>query len=431
MKNMLILAIVFGLAFCGGGETNAPAPLEQNVHDHEAEHQHEADVHDREAAHQPGEHNHEEGEHSTPKELRIPVETQKAWGIEVEEAQPQEVSARVMLPGVIDLNQNGTAHISSLVEGKIISVKADLGDKIRRGQTVVILNAPDFGKAKADFLEARARYLLSQKEYERAKMLFKEKAIEEREYLRREAEYQKLTTEYGARGSALHSYGLNHDQIDALIERCDTMENEQHKCEIANPDLDIPSPVSGSVIFRNAVLGEHVEPNRTLFSVSDLTTLWAHLDAYENDLPFIRPESEVRIISPLYPERTFRGKITYIGNTIDPQSRTIKVRVAVDNKDDLLKPNMYIQGIVENESEKSTLLSVPEEAVQNLEEKKIVFVQETSEEFVVRFVEIGQKIEQSRVITAGLTSGERIVVKGAFKLKTELSKATFGHAHVH
>jgi cobalt-zinc-cadmium efflux system membrane fusion protein len=262
-------------------------------------------------------------------------------------------------------------------------------------------------------------------------MLRAEKAIEEKEYLRREAEHEKLSTEYGALGSALHSYGITHEQIEELIKKCRAAENLEYKCEIADPNLPILSPVSGTVIFRDVVKGEHVNPQKILFTVSDLDFLWAVLDAYEKDIPFIRPDSQVKISSSIYPGRYFTGKIGYISDIVDEKLRTIKLRVEVDNRERLLKPNMYILGVVENCQKQKDVLVIPEEAVQNLNGEKIVFVPEEGDSFAIRHVKLGDKIGEKRIIAQGLKEGENIVIKGAFYLKAELSKSSYGHSHVH
>jgi cobalt-zinc-cadmium efflux system membrane fusion protein len=206
-------------------------------------------------------------------------------------------------------------------------------------------------------------------------------------------------------------------------------------CELADPNLCILSPVEGTVIFRDVIVGEHVEPQKILFTVSNLNTLWAHLDAYEKDLPYISKKSEVAIKSALYPEKEFTGKIAYISDLVDEKLRTIKIRVEVKNDEGLLKPNMYIQGNVENRQTEKKMLAIPEEAIQNINGEKIVFVleEELEEEdvFAVIHVELGERIGNKRIIAKGLEEGEKIVIKGAFYLRAELNKQSFGSAHVH
>jgi cobalt-zinc-cadmium efflux system membrane fusion protein len=451
MKKLIIFLSIVLLVFCGGGKQNVPAPADSQDQGHQAgEHVHspgeEGHTHEGEEIQkhtsEPGEdtHVHAEDEakqaaetHESEEHVHIDIssEKQKEWGIMAGSPILQNISSQITLPGSLSLNSNKTAHITSFVHGQISALSADLGQKVNQRQRLVTINSPDFGKAQADFLQTRAALNHSQQEYERAKMLREEKAIEEREYLRRKAEYEKLSTEYGALGSALHSYGITHEQIDDLIAKCDALEDAEYKCEIADPNLPIRTPISGTVIFRDAIIGAHIEPEKILFTVSNLNTLWALLDAYEKDIPYISKESSVHILSPLYPEKKFPGKIAYISETIDQKLRTVKIRVEISNREGLLKPNMYIQGIVENQAKGKDILTVPEEAIQNMDGEKIVFVMESRNVFAARHVRIGNKVGDRRIITEGLKPGDYLVLKGAFTIKTEMTKGTFTHQHVH
>ena len=427
MKKYILFLAILALVFCGGGKNKTP--VEQQVQQGEEDHTHEGEQEghiqevEKVEAVEPADHEHQE--------LHLPPEKQKEWGVSTGTVSKQDISSMLVLPGVLTVNQNQTAHISSYVHGKVVSHTADLGDRTHIGQALVTINSLEFAQAQADFLRARANYLLSKKEFERAKMLWAEKAIEEKEYLRREAEHEKLATEYGALGSALHSYGITHEQIDELIKKCKEIEDKEYACEIADPNLPILSPIAGTVIFRDVVKGEHVEPEKILYMVSDLSTLWAILDVYEKDLPHIRKDSHVTITTSIYPGSQFPGKITYISDLIDENLRTVKIRVEVDNKQGFLKPNMYIQGKIENRTEQKDILAIPEEAIQNLDGEKIVFILEEGDIFAVRHVTLGYKIGNNRIITQGLSEGDRIVIRGAFYLKAEISKTTFGSAHVH
>jgi cobalt-zinc-cadmium efflux system membrane fusion protein len=447
----LVLCIIF-LAFCSG--TDSPPTEGEHVHDEaQAGHTHEGEdpaqvTQSQEGEAEPEEHSHEgeeaghtheqdaeaapvEGEEEH-QHLDVTKDKQNAWGIRVGHVHKESLTARVSLPGVLALNQNRTAHVSAFVHGQVSDLAVDLGRKVRKGQPMLTLNSPEFAELQADFLQARAAYNLSRTEYQRAESLWEARAIEQKEFLRRQAEHERLSTEYGALGSKLHSLGLTHDQIDKLILKCSLMEEQEYKCDVANPLLPLLAPLSGTVIFRDAVKGAHIEPETTLFTISDLGKLWANLDVYEKDIPLVSQQSRISIQSSLYPDRSFPAKITYISNLIDEKLRTMRVRVEVDNPQGQLKPNMYVQGLLESDvlgGEK--VLAVPEEAVQNLDGEKIVFVREASEVFAVRHVRIGEQVGDHRIILAGLTEHEDVVLKGAFTLKTELSKGTFGHSHVH
>jgi cobalt-zinc-cadmium efflux system membrane fusion protein len=422
MKKIFVLFMIL-VCMVWSCKKNSPTP--DRASDPSSRTQQQLLQDDESTVHEAGVHTHD-GE-----ELHIPPDKQKEWGIELETVKIESISSQLVLPGVMALDKNRTAHISSFVTGQVSSLSVDLGDKVKPGQTLVVINSPEFGQAKAAFLEARAELNLSRQEYDRAKRLLDDKAIEEKEYLRRKAEFEKNSTVYGAIGSKLHSFGITHEEIEDLIAKCMAIENKEYKCEIAEPFLPLLSPIAGTVIFRDAIIGKNIEPDKVILTISDLGILWAELDAFEKDIPFLSEASRVVIQSSLYPEKEFPGKITHVHDVIDEKLRTVKVRVEVKNTDNLLKPNMFIQGLIENTESKRILLSVPEDAIQNLDGKKVVFVSEGEDIFVARQVVLGRQVGNSRIISKGLIIGDVLVTKGAFSLKSELTKATFGHSHVH
>ena len=358
------------------------------------------------------------------RELEIAPELQKKWGIGVGPVARLRVSSSVTLPGVIALNQKQTAQISPIVEGTIVAVRADLGDAVRRNQVLAVIRSPAFAQAQIAFLQARARLGLATKEFERARELLKQEAIQEKEYLRREAEFEAATTEAGLQESNLHSLGLDHPRLDALV----TLAGRPgaHLSDLAEPMLDVISPVDGRIIFRDIVVGEHAHPDKVLFTVSDLGTVWAFLDAREKDLAAIGGSSAVTIRSAAYPDRAFSGRSMQVSDIVDEKLRTVRVRVEVANPGLLLKPNMYIQGTVESADRLRDVLAVPEEAVQNIEGAPAVFVASRPGVFAICPVEVGERIGSSREVTKGLAGSESIVVAGAFTLKSELMKSTLG-----
>lgn len=414
LSGFICLALLFG---CGGGDRReaaehdhaadggAPA-VESEDHDHEAEAEHD--------------HMH----------LKVPPEKQKAWGIETGPVTEMELFAETRLPGVISLNENRTAHVSSFTSGKAVSVRADLGRDVERGEILAIINSPEFAEAQGTFLQAHTRANLLRREYERAKALLEQNAIEKKEYLRREAEYEAATMEYGVRESNLRSYGMPPEQIEGML-KTGAGQGDGRQAGFPDPSLAVRSPLRGRVIFRDIILGENVEADKTLYTVSDLSVLWALVDAYEKDLPAIDEKSRVKILSPLYPDTAFPGRIDNIGSTVDPKLRTIKVRVETDNGKRLLKPNMFIQAVIESPAGIGKTLAVPEEAVQVLNGEKIVFLLEGEDVFAVEHVQIGNKFGDMRAITGGIHAGQKIVLKGAFNLKAELNKGAAGHGHVH
>jgi cobalt-zinc-cadmium efflux system membrane fusion protein len=410
-KGIRIMTAALGIlafAFCGGG-TKPPADASRDT-----ESRAEADK-----------------THEHP-DLEVSAEKQKAWGLRVAEVRRETLAGRTTVPGIVALNENRTAHVSSFIHGQIASLAADLGEVVRKGQPLLTIHSPEFAEAQAEFLVARAKYNLGLAELRRAEALWQAKAIEEKEYLRRGAENEKLAAEYGALGSKLHSFGLTHEDIEKLIEKCRLAETREYTCEVADPNLPILSPLAGTVIYRDAVVGTHLEPNSILFTVSDLRTLWVNLDVPEKDIPRLGPESRISVQSSLFPGRDFAAKIGAISDVLDEKLRTLRVRAEVDNSRGFLKPNMYVQGIIEHNTPAWTdVLAVPEEAVQTLGDEKIVFVRENANVFAARHVRLGEKVGDRFIVLEGLGEGDAVVLEGAFTLKSELTKAAFGHGHVH
>jgi len=380
-------------------------------------------------------------ENETGDDHSVHVEPEQAaeWGIETGVLTTSELSSRVTVPGVLGLNENRTAHISSFVTGKVVGLSVDLGSYVREGDILLTINSPEFAEAQAAYLDANSRCNLARRDYERAIELWETRSIEERDLLLHEAELGQCITNLAATESSLHSYGIDHEWMDDLKQRSEDLSHEGGDPDlIVNADLPIFSPLEGRVIFRDVVVGEHVDPTDVLFTVSRLGSLWAILDVYENDVPFVRSTSHVTIRSPLHPNVEFPGRITYISDIVDETLRTVQTRVEVTNTDGYLRPNMYIQGIVENHDDASSVITVPDDAVVMLHGLSTVFLlgpPEAGEDhlvFLVQHVETGELIGDMRVITGGLEAGQNVVFKGAFTLKSEIDKSAGGHeGHVH
>ena len=358
------------------------------------------------------------------------------WGLEVGPPGRSSVRAELELPGVLTTNENRTARIASLVEGQLAERMVDLGSRVRAGQTLVALNASEFTRAQTEFLRAYAQAELSRKDYERAVVLRDQSAIEEREFLRRQSLVEQHLAELRSAEVILHSLGVDEGRLRAMTAGLNVdAATEDHTAFEAL--LPIRTPIGGVIIQRDVVLGDHIEPGRTLFTVSDLSVLWARLDAYEEQLGQLDPQSEVVIRTPLLPNRDFPGKITFISDQVDPELRTVRVRVEVPNPHGELRPNMYVQGFLRVTSEEEERFILPADAVQLHEDHHVVFVQlppEPGEDhvvFEVREVETGETFTEGIIILQGLDGSEQVVMVGAFTLKAEMTKGAGGHDHVH
>ena len=224
-----------------------------------------------------------------------------------------------------------------------------------------------------------------------------------------------------SRNRRFHSMGLDQAAVDALF--AGASRDGDHLDHFADPDLRLVSPLDGRVVQRDVLIGQHVQPEMRLFTISDLSTLWAWLDAREADLPHVEKGRPVRIKNSVYPDRSWAGTVVQVGDVVDEKTRTVKLRVEVRN-DGSLKPNMFIQGEIAAAESSRQVVTVPDAAITSLEGNPVVFVREETDVFVPRPVELGERLSARRVVLSGLETGEPVVVAGVFKIKAELLKAT-------
>jgi cobalt-zinc-cadmium efflux system membrane fusion protein len=357
--------------------------------------------------------------------VRASAEVQKKWGIDVAQATRTRMSGAISIPGALSLDPQHTAQISSLLDGKVVFVGVQVGDAVRRNQVLVTLHAPALAQAKTLYLQAGAKLALARREFERADILLNQEAMDQKEHLRRRTEFENASSEFAVAESNLHSYGLDQDAVDQLLRQARRPNNGTAAMDdLAEPFLTLTSPIAGHVVERDVINGQHIEPQKTLLTVSDLSTLWALLDAREADLPHVFRGHEVRITTSIYPDRIWHGRVDHVGDMVDEKTRTVKIRVIVRNGDRLLKPNMYIQGELPDAVSSHDVLTVPQEAIQTIGGEPVVFVREGSDKFVARPVEVGDRVGGRRAVLKGLTDSDVVVIAGAFNLKAELLKST-------
>jgi membrane fusion protein, heavy metal efflux system len=359
-----------------------------------------------------------------PAVVRASADLQKKWGIDVGQATRTAVTSAIAIPGVMTLDLERTAQISSLLEGQAVSIDAQVGDEVRKNQVLVTVHAPAMAQAKTAYLQAGARLALAQREFERAEILLKREAIDQREHLRRRTELESASSDLAVAESNLHSYGVGHPESDQLLLAARHVTNGPEFDVLATPYLKLISPIDGHIVQRDVVVGQHVEPQQMLLTLSDLSTLWAVLDAREADLPHVAPGQPVRITTSIYAGRTWTGRVQHVGDVVDEKTRTVKIRVDVHNDGRLLKPNMFVQGEFSDAVSTHDVFTVPEEAIQTIGGESVVFVREAADRFAAHPVEIGERVGPRRAVLHGLDGSEGLVTAGAFNLKAELLKST-------
>ena len=208
------------------------------------------------------------------------------------------------------------------------------------------------------------------------------------------------------------------DTVDEKTPLCVMESAEGEPCEIL-------SPGHGVVIALYAKPGDRIDSVSSVLTIANPDLLKASFDVYEKDLSFIKLGQGVKVKTTAYPDREFLGKLAFISPRIDETTRTVKIRVDVENKEHLLKFGMFVTGKVEKESENEAVI-VPLQSLQNLEGKEVVFVKNTDDKFQAREIKTGRKNDQEAEVLEGLSPGDEVTVQGAFILKSELLKDTLG-----
>ncbi|MDI3461317.1 MAG: hypothetical protein OJF50_000138 [Nitrospira sp.] len=312
--------------------------------------------------------------------------------------------------GKILANENRLAHLSARVPGRIVAVYANLGDRVKQGDRLLLLDSPAFGEAQLEYRKARTTLGVTEQALARAKALIDRGAIGAGEYQRREADYENARADLHEAEEKLHLLGMTEKEIERLGAK--TLPH----AEVAQ--VSLRAPFAGEVIERNATVGEVIDPNKTLFTVADLSTVWVRADFPEQQAGRLKTGLTIELHVSAYPDQVFRGAITYVGAVIDPTTRTVTARAEVANPDGRLRPEMFAE--VTLTTEEQPVLSIPRAAVQQLGSRTVVFLVRGPRRFESREVSIAQAAGDYVHALAGLAVDDEVVTQGSYALKSEL-----------
>ncbi len=356
--------------------------------------------------------------------VQLDAAAQTRAGLVLEEARLVQRTDTVEAPGIVALNETRTARVGSLVEGIVVEMKAQIGDRVRANQLLASMHShavhdawAGYRKAKADERRLQTELRFATDALERAERLFNDKAIALQEL-------QRTQTNRVSADEALNMGKTEVRRSEEELEHLGVTNGEDPSGE-SGEQVPVKAPFGGIVLERLVTQGTAVNPGQQLFVISDLSTLWvlAELDeAHVSGAQIGRPAS-VRVAA--YPTEVFQGKVTYIGETVNPKTRRITIRCEVPNPDGRLKPEMYATVQV-GESAPREVVAIPASAVQTLSGQASVFIAEADGRFRARAVELGAERDGLIDVKRGVQQGERVVSAGAFILKSELLKASDG-----
>ena len=320
------------------------------------------------------------------------------------EAKPRG-EAVTRLNGRIVWDEDRTVRVFPPLAGRVINIAAKLGDTVRPGQALAVLSAPELGQAQADARKAEQDRALAQKSLARIQELNQAGVAPAKDLQAAQAELARTESEVARTMARLASYGAHASAVDQ--------------------QFSLRTPIGGVVVERNLNPGQELRPDqppeRAPFVVSDPTHLWFVLDVAEADVGILKLGQQIALRSPLLGDEVVTGRVTHIADSVDPQSRTVKVRGSVENKDRRLKAEMFITA--EARSGAAPGLVVPAKAVYLRGDRNFVFVETAPGAFTRRPVTLGTAFNGSQVILQGIKPEDKVVVDGALLLQRILATA--------
>ena len=347
--------------------------------------------------------------------VEISVEAQKHFGMQVEAAQVHELNEYLTVAGTVQAVDSRMNTVRPLARGRLHDVLVRVGDRVLKGQPLATYDNIEAGElamqlagARADLERLRVQERNLMRQTDRSRALADIGAVPKKEFEQASADLQSAQQSIKAQESLLTG-------ILARLRRFGVPQTDTQ----STPITTITSPFDGVVTKQEASPGEVVESTSALFTIADLSTVWVQAEVYEKDLGRLRVGQSALITVDTYPNHQFTGKVTYVSDFLDPQTRTAKVRCEVPNGDVRLKLNMFASVNLPTTFSRRTL-AVPAGAIQEVGDKTMVFIRKTATQFEPRWVSAGNTVRDLVEITNGLQEGEPVVKAGAFHLKSIL-----------
>jgi membrane fusion protein, copper/silver efflux system len=329
-----------------------------------------------------------EGHNMASGGVNVSPERQQLVGIRTAVAEIRPLVKKIRTVGIVTYDETRVAQVFSKVEGWIEKLLVNYtGTLVQRGQPLFTLYSPDL-------VSTQEEYLLALK----AKQTLGSSSIKEIS-----AGSDSLLESAHRR---LSLWDISEEQINNLS-----------KTGKPQRTLTFYSPISGFVLKKDALQGMRVMPDKELYTITDLTTVWVNADIYEYELAPIRVGQKATINLSYFPTRTFAGKVAWISPVMDEKTRTAKVRLEFPNRDFILKPEMYAN--VEIEIDAGRKLAIPDEAVLDSGIRKVVFLDKGDGRFAPAEVKLGGKFDGYYEVLDGLSPGERIIASAGFLLDSE------------
>lgn len=309
--------------------------------------------------------------------------------------------------GNIDFNEDMQTQVFPPYQGRIVQLFARLGDNVSKGQVLFTIESPDLIQAESTLIAAAGVLDLTGKALERAKQLHDVEGIADKDLEQTISDQQTAEGALRAARDGVAVFGKNPSEIDRMV-----------KTRTIDPNLVVVSPVGGRVTARNAAPGLFVQPGiaPAPYAVADISRIWLNASVTESDMPLVKKGQEIRVVVMALPDRTFEGRISTVGSTVDPQLHRGLVRAEIDDPKHELLPGMFA-GFVIITGDPIKAPAMPlDGVVREGDGSMTVWVTTDGHRFTQRTVRLGLQNGGYDQVVEGVSLGERVVVKGAIIL---------------
>ena len=344
--------------------------------------------------------------------VAIPADSPKLRQIRVAPVGTAQVPVdETVAPGKIETNPNRVSRVALPVAGRVAAVMVRIGDAVRQGDPLVSIDSPDADAAVSAFLQgqaavaqARANLLKADADHDRLADLFQHNAVARKEVLTAE--------------NAVAQARAAVEQSQAALEQAQRKLDLLGLQHAFGQKVVVTAPSSGKVLEMSVAPGEYRnDTNTPIITIADLSTVWVSADVPESSIRFVQVGERIDVTLSAYPGEAFRGRVTRIADTVDPQTRTVKVRAELDNSHGRLRPEMF--GSIRHTEAIRTMPVLPPGAVVQGDGRSVVFVEEAPGRFRQTDVKVGPRAGDLLPVLAGVKPGDRVVVDGAMLLKAQ------------
>jgi multidrug efflux pump subunit AcrA (membrane-fusion protein) len=365
------------------------------------------------------------GSADTQSTITVSTQEQQLGGIRLAEVEPRVVPRTLSVPSQVMMDEQRTARISPYFDGLVIDVLKLPGDFVHRGDALAHVHSHSVhetvGALAVDFANVargQSAVIYAQQKRDRYDHLY---GIQAASLEQQQGSQQELVQAQTDLANAQAAVIMEREHLADLLQV--SPESVTPATLYTYENLPIKTPITGTVITRSITPGTVIEPGNEAYTVSDLGEVWNVAAVSETELPHLRLGQHVTVRSDAWPGETFTGRVTLIGSTLDPTTRTIQVRASLANPRNKLKPLMFTTATID-ETETRQAIFIPENALQEVNGVQVAFVTPDGTHFNARTLKTAAPVSGQVEVTEGLRPGDHIAVAGAFMLKSDLLKST-------